>query len=88
MSEIETISPSEERRRLKLEGVKNLMLKESMPFKKAFKTLDGQEALNLLKKEFYERPKLVGGDVYETITRAAQRDLVQYIIDMINYTGE
>ena len=40
-----------------------------------------------LKAEF-DRTQLVGGNEYDTIVRAAQRDVVRYIEMMCNYSEE
>ncbi len=68
--------------------VKLQQLKDAAVWKDAFNTEKGKECLALLRREFYDIPTLCVDSNIETQKRAAQRDLVRYIIDQVEYTGE
>jgi len=68
---------------LKLEA-----LKEVAAYQSAFGTKDGKKCLALLKKEFYDIDMIAHNDPTVTQNRAAQRDLIRYILDRVEYKGE
>lgn len=77
-----------ERKQLALEKAKLEMLKRSVVWKNVFGTEEGQKCLALLKEQFYDVPTIAVKEPSETLIRAAQRDLVRYIIDQVELTGE
>ncbi len=71
-----------------LNEVKLKRLKEAVIWKNAFGTEDGQTCLSLLKRHFYDTDAIASNDPIVTQTKAAQRDLVRYIINQVEFTGE
>ena len=71
-----------------IDEVRLKKLKDSVIWKKAFGTEDGKACLELLKEHYYDVSMIAHNDTIVTQNRAAQRDLVRYIIDQIEYTGE
>jgi hypothetical protein len=53
-------------------------------FRRVFDNVDGQQVLQYLKDEF-EPSMLFNRDPYVTTCRAAQRDVIRYIEDLMNY---
>jgi len=63
-------------------------LKEAAAWKEAFGSEKGKECMELLRKEFYDIPTICVDSPVVTQVRAAQRDLVRYILDQLEITGE
>ena len=78
---------SKQRERV-LDEVKLKQLKEAAIWKQTFGTEDGQACLALLKEHYYDVEMIAHNDPTVTQNRAAQRDLVRYIINQVEYTGE
>lgn len=57
--------------------------KSALKWKSAFGSSDGQKCLELLKAEFYDIPFVCDTNPEVTKVRAAKRDLVRSIIEMI-----
>lgn len=76
---------SKERRDKAIAQVELSRLKESQTWKKTFGTEDGQKCLALLKKHYYDVDHIAHNDPAITQNRAAQRDLVRYIISQVEY---
>jgi len=70
------------------EQVKLELLKQSVVWKKAFGTEDGQKCLALLKEHYYDVDVMAHENPTVTQNRAAKRDLVRDIIRNIEFTGE
>lgn len=79
---------SDEHRRRVLDEARLTLLKEAVIWKDAFSTEQGKKCLDLLKFEFYDVDVIADPNPQVTQTRAAQRDLVRFIIDRIEFTGE
>jgi len=77
-----------DRRNKVISQVKISRLKEALTWKKTFGTEEGKKCLELLKKHYYDVEMIANGDSTVTQNRAAQRDLVRYIISQVEYTGE
>ena len=56
--------------------------KKAVPFHNVFSSPEGQEVFNILKTEFAPAA-LCADSPHETIVRAAQRDVIEYIEIMI-----
>lgn len=69
-------------------AAKLTILKESVKWKDSFGTPDGKKCLALLKETFYDMDTISHADPVVTQNRAAQRDLVRYIITQVEYKGE
>lgn len=78
----------EKQREKTIAQAKLTLLKESVEWKNAFGTEDGQKCLALLKKCYYDINMISANDSIVTQNRAAQRDLVRYIMTQLEYTGE
>ena len=57
-------------------------------FNTVFTSPAGRRVLEDLRFQFYEAPKLATKDPHETVVRAAQRDVVQYILDNVEGRDE
>jgi len=66
-----------------LEQVEKTRLKEAQVWKRCFGTEDGKACLTLLKKHYYDVPMIATSDPTVTQNKAAQRDLVRYIIEQL-----
>jgi hypothetical protein len=62
---------------------RNILPKRDV-FRRVFDNVDGQQVLQYLKDEF-EPSMLFNPDPYVTTCRAAQRDVIRYIEDLMNY---
>ncbi len=82
------MSNNTERHDKALAQVKITRLKEAVTWKKTFGTEEGKKCLDLLKKHYYDVEHIAHNDPAITQNRAAQRDLVRYIISQVEYTGE
>ena len=71
----------------KLELVMREVIKRAAPYKRVFNGEDGKVVLRDLKAEF-RRLSVVAETSHETIIRAAQYDVLDYIEKMINIKGE
>ena len=71
----------------KLDLVVKELVKRSAPFKRVFQGEDGKKVLQDLKAEF-RKLSVVAETPHETIVRAAQYDVLDYIDKMINIKGE
>lgn len=60
----------------------------SEKYARAFDSPTGRDVLADLEAEFYAVPRLASPDPTATIIAAAQRDVVQYILDMIGGRNE
>ncbi len=76
---------SKERREKAVAQVELLRLKEAQTWKKTFGTEEGQKCLSLLKKHYYDIEHMAHNDPTVTQNRAAQRDLVRYIMSQVEY---
>lgn len=71
-----------------LAEVKVNRLKEAITWKETFGTEQGKKCLDLLKTHYYDVDIIAHNDPTVTQNRAAQRDLVRYIISQVEYTGQ
>lgn len=79
---------SDNHRKRVLDEARLKLLKEAAIWKDAFGTEQGKKCLDLLKIQFYDRELIATDNPLITQMRAAQRDLVRFIIDQIEFTGE
>lgn len=79
---------AQHRRKKALAQVRLAHMKEAAVWQKAFGTPDGEKCLLLLRKSYYDIDHIANNDSIITQNRAAQRDLVAYIIRQMEYTGE
>lgn len=68
--------------------VKLNKMKESLVWKETFGTEQGQKCLALLRECWYDIDFICNNDPTITQNKAAQRDLVRYIINQVEYVGE
>ena len=71
-----------------VEDVKKRLAKKAALFKKVFESPDGQAALNVLREEFDALNIFVHGDPHGTSYKLGSRDVVKYIEQLVNYTGD
>lgn len=60
---------------------------KAVPFHNLFGSPEGMEVLKILREEFDPNTLCIGGE-FETITRAAQHDVIRYIDNMIKLREE
>lgn len=60
----------------------------SQRYRALFDSPNGEAVLSDLKAQFYDLPSLAAPDPHMTTVRAAQRDVVQYIIDFVEGRDE
>jgi hypothetical protein len=66
----------------RVQKLRNNLQKKSVPFYNVFNTMEGQEVLAQLAAEF--APTIIVHDSpHQTIVKAAQRDVIEYIKSMI-----
>jgi hypothetical protein len=83
------VSPRSDKQRQKvLDQLELRLLKEAALWRDAFSTEPGQKCLDLLKANFYDVAEIASANEKDTIIRAAKRDLVRFIIDQIEFSGE
>lgn len=70
------------------EDAKIEAIKQIIEWKEAFSSKDGKKCLKLLKERFYEIEMIASNDPIVTQNLAAQRDVVQFVINKVNYKGE
>jgi len=73
-----------DRKQQKLEEARKKLYAESLLYKNLFRTPDGKAVLADLKVRFMDRELSIGSSD-EIIKKAAQHDVVQFIINMVNY---
>lgn len=66
----------------KMDVILREMVKKSMPYKKVFTSEDGKHVLKDLKREF-KNISVTAPTPHETVVRAAQYDMLDYIEKMI-----
>ncbi len=66
-----------------LKQVEVNLRKEAQVWRATFGTEDGKACLALLRKHYYDVPMIAEADPTVTQNRAAQRDLVRYIIEQL-----
>ncbi len=73
----------EQKRRLRLEEVKKDAMRKAREFSDVFESVEGKRVLKELQKEF-DPSVLATGEDNSTIIRAAQRDVVRWVEEVIN----
>ena len=63
------------------------VVKRTAPYKRLFNSVDGETVIKDLKAEF-NKPSVVADSPHETVIRAAQYDVLDYIEKQINFKGE
>lgn len=58
--------------------------KIAQQYNRTFETPTGEAVLHDLRAQFYDVPRLADSDPHSTVVRAAQRDVVQYILDLVD----
>lgn len=76
-------SKNEVKRQKTIEQVQLAQMKEALVWKKTFGTEDGKKCLDLLKEMYYDVDMIASNDPIVTQNKAAQRDLVRYIITQV-----
>jgi hypothetical protein len=71
----------------KIKELRRGLQKKAVPFHNVFSTPEGQLVLEAIKDEF-DSGLLCTTNEYGTVVRAAQRDVVRYIEDMIKLRNE
>ncbi len=77
-----------ERQDESIKKAKIKLYKRAIEWKNAFGTSDGEQCLKLLRAEFYDIPSICNINPEVTKARAAQRDLVRFIIEQLEFEGE
>jgi len=80
---LKPLDSSASRHKRVLAQVESKRLKEAQVWKRCFGTEDGKQCLALLKEHYYDVPMIAEADPTVTQNRAAQRDLVRYIIEQL-----
>ena len=71
----------------RIEDLRRQLAKKALPFHSVFTAPEGVEVLKIIKAEF--DPEVICSEsVHETVIRAAQRDVVRYIENMIKLREE
>jgi hypothetical protein len=70
----------------KVEQVVEVLKVKAAVAKRVFATPDGQELLEILRREFFRNMK--GKDEHETVFKAGQADVVAYLMQLQNLDSE
>lgn len=75
-------------RKKSVEELKEDQIRRIHLYSKLFSTPDGKEVLVDLKKEFYDRTSIVGGDPYATHAMEGAREVILFILQNMEISKE